>query len=331
VIAERICGGVAVLDSTARIESMERTIRVKRHLETDKPKYSFNDILYASPIMAELVKAAKKMAATDFNILITGETGTGKELFAHSIAKYSPRRNGPFVAINCAAIPPTLLEAELFGYEEGAFTGARRGGKIGYFELAHGGTIFLDEVGALPLELQTRLLRVIQEKEVIRVGGRSIIPIDVRIIAATNAPLLDMVSRGAFREDLYYRLAVLRLHLPSLRERKEDIPVIARHVLSQYGVDKKNVEAILAALDQFKEYPWRGNVRELVNILAQLVALLPQAKTIKTSEVTTILRRLLHEPSPMLHKVEEKETPEKVSCIRALDGFLANISAKGSI
>jgi len=310
VIAKRVCGGVAVLDSTARIESIERTIRVKRHLETDKPKYSFNDILYASSIMAEVVKAAKKMAATDFNILITGETGTGKELFAHSIANYSPRKNGPFVAINCAAIPPTLLEAELFGYEEGAFTGARRGGKIGYFELAHGGTIFLDEVGALPLELQTRLLRVIQEKEVIRVGGRSIIPIDVRIIAATNAPLLDMVSRGTFREDLYYRLAVLRLHLPPLRERKEDIPVIARHVLKQYGVDKKAMEAILSALEHFTDYAWRGNVRELVNILAQLVALLPQGEVIKTPEVSHILRRLLCDRGPTVHKLGDKDEHE---------------------
>ena len=175
------------------------------------------------------------------------------------------------------------------------------------------------------------ILRAVLKAREISKKGRSIIPIDVRIIAATNAPLLDMVSRGAFREDLYYRLAVLRLHLPSLGERKEDIPVIARHILSQYGVDKKNVEAVLSALDHFKEYPWRGNVRELVNILAQLVALLPQAKAIKTSEVTTILHRLLHEPSPMMYKVEEKnerEILDETDQIRNLAAVFKNIEKR---
>lgn len=187
-------------------------------------KYHFSDILGHSPAVQKAIRLAQYYSGTDETILIFGESGTGKELFAQSIHNASRRRQSPFVAVNCAAIPDTLIESELFGYEEGAFTGARKGGKQGLFQTADNGTIFLDEIGDIPLSLQSRLLRVLEEREVMPVGSTSVIPIDVRVICATNRNLNEMVRQGTFREDLYYRLKILPLVIPPLRERVEDIP-----------------------------------------------------------------------------------------------------------
>jgi len=225
--------------------------------------------------MADTINKAIKYAKLDSTtVLILGETGTGKELFAHSIHNESPRAKGPFVAINCAALPENLLESELFGYAEGAFTGARRGGKIGLFEMAHMGTIFLDEIGDMPLNLQSRLLRVIQEKEVMRIGDDRVIPVDVRIIASTNRNLEEDIEKGNFRRDLFYRLNVLKLIIPSLKERKEDIIPLVDLFVEKYSarLGKKitgishEAQALLMNLD----YP--GNVRELRGIIERAAA-----------------------------------------------------------
>jgi transcriptional regulator with PAS, ATPase and Fis domain len=292
IINNQVFGGVAILHEVARVEEMDRNIRMSLYLKGHAAKYNFSDILGVSKVIKETIYKARKLANSDFTILITGETGTGKELFAHSIFNQSQRNGRPFVAINCASIPETLLEAELFGYEEGSFTGAKKGGKKGYFELAHGGAIFLDEVGTLPLGLQTRLLRVINEKELIRIGGQRVIPIDVRIIASTNASLLDMVNHGDFREDLYYRLNVLNLQIPPLRERLNDIPIISAHVLGEYGISEPNIEVINSALQFLVGYPWPGNVRELKNILAQLVVLFSDRKCISYELVLQMLKEM---------------------------------------
>lgn len=274
LINNKIYGGVATLQEVSRVQKTEQNIRVNSHVKGLKAKFYFEDIIGTSNTIRTAIVKAKKFALSSFTILITGETGTGKELFAQSVHNYSTRRNGPFVAVNCAAIPDNLLEAELFGYEEGSFTGAKKGGKPGLFELAHNGTIFLDEIGDLPLNLQAHLLRVIQEKEVIRVGGKELVPIDVKIVACTNVDLYEKVLQGSFREDLFYRLSVLHLHLPPLRERLEDIPLIASHILKKYFEKKYNTDIIIAALDTLNNTGWKGNVRELENVLAKLSVLI---------------------------------------------------------
>jgi len=211
--------------------------------------------------------------------MITGDSGTGKELFAQSIHNLSSRCNAPFVAVNCAALPENLLESELFGYEEGAFSGAKKGGKIGLVELAHHGTLFLDEIGEMPLPLQARILRMIQEKEVMRLGGDKIIPVNVRILVATNQDLTHLISIKKFREDLYYRLNVLPLHLPPLRERPEDISRLVEHFIRKQGVKRSVIKRISdEAMQMLKEYPWLGNVRELANVVERLVLLSPNPK-----------------------------------------------------
>lgn len=246
-------------------------------------KYSIKDIIGECDKIKEVKSIAIRVANTISNVLIVGESGTGKELFAHAIHNASKRYLGPFVNINCAAIPPELLEAEFFGYEEGAFTGAKKGGKIGKFELANKGTIFLDEIGDMPIKMQVKLLRVIQEKEVERVGGNSLKKIDVRIIAATNKNLLDSVKEGSFREDLYYRLNVMNIVVPPLRERKEDIPILANSlrvkITNKLGVYAEGISK--EALDCLVNYDWPGNIRELENVIERAVNLLDSDLVIK--------------------------------------------------
>lgn len=238
-------------------------------------KFRFGDIVGRSAMIEETIREARKYAHSEAAVLITGESGTGKELFAQSIHNESNRKDGPFVAVNCAALPENLLESELFGYEDGAFTGARKGGRQGLFSLAHNGTIFLDEVGELSPGLQARLLRVLQEKEIMPVGGQRIIPVDVRVISATNQNLTRAVKEGRFREDLYFRLNILNLQVPPLRDRLEDIPGLFIYFLERLAgpgaAEKLNISNKLP--ESLKKYMWPGNVRELEGFVERYVAL----------------------------------------------------------
>lgn len=235
--------------------------------------FSPSEILGYSPAIVQAKNSIAKAANTDFNVLIMGETGTGKELFASTLHNSSQRRDRPFIKLNCSAIPTELFEAELFGYEDGAFTGAKKGGKMGKFELANGGTIFLDEIADMPLNMQAKLLRVLQEQEIDRVGGVKTVKVDVRVVAATNKDLLQAIRDHTFRADLYYRLNVINIRIPPLRERREDIPEITEHFLRQlnkrYGTAKYFSPETISAL---KRKDWPGNVRELRNEVEQLFA-----------------------------------------------------------
>lgn len=234
--------------------------------------FKFNDMIGESQVFIEAVELAKKVANFNSNVLILGESGTGKELFARAIHNNIEGNKAQFIAINCAAIPEMLLESELFGYEEGAFTGAKQTGKPGKFELANGGTIFLDEIGDMPLHLQVKLLRVLQENVVERIGGTHVIPINVRIISATNKNLKKMIENQEFREDLYYRLNVFEINIPSLKERKSDIPLLVQHFICKYcdklGIMKKRIED--DAMTALINYEWKGNIRELQNTIEYL-------------------------------------------------------------
>ena len=239
-------------------------------------RHHFGDIIGRSDRIRETIQVARKFSEVDSNALIVGKSGTGKEIFAQSIHNASKRKHEPFVAINCAAIPENLLESELFGYVEGAFTGAVKKGKTGLIELAHRGTLFLDEIGELPLSLQGRLLRVLQEKELMRLGHDRIISVDVRIISATNKDLSDLVEKGKFREDLYYRLDVLKIQLPTLDERKEDIPLLAQSFIDEYvrnAVDGQKCAITDEAKKRLMELTWKGNIRELKNACERLAVL----------------------------------------------------------
>lgn len=272
VIGGQFKGAVATFQDIKSIQNSERKVRREIYTKGLVAKYTFDDIKGKSRIIKDSITLAKKYARSDFTVLITGESGTGKELFVNSIHNESRRKNEAFVAVNCAALPENLLESELFGYEEGAFTGAKKGGKIGLFELAHNGTIFLDEIAEMPKSLQSRFLRVIQEKEVMRLGSDKIIPINVRIISATNKNLWEEVLSKRFREDLYYRLSVLELNIPPLRDRREDIPEISREIISKgfswlYEKYRDKWEKIFKVL---MIYDFLGNVRELKNILKRI-------------------------------------------------------------
>lgn len=242
------------------IKKLEQNLSSKLRERGQIARYSFKDILTQSSNMKECIRIAKKIADSDLTVLITGESGTGKELLAQSIHNESKRKNQPFIAVNCAAMPENLLESELFGYDRGAFIGALKEGKKGLFEAANNGTIFLDEIGDMPLHLQTRLLRILQEKQVMRIGSDKVIDIDIRVVAATNKNLHNLIERGDFREDLYYRINVLPILIPPLRERKEDVMLLLKHFL------KNKYEFSIEAKKIIEEYNWPGNIRELMNI-----------------------------------------------------------------
>lgn len=273
-------------DKLSSIE-MELNMYKRTFEKINTAKYTVDDIIGDCSIMQDLKDSVRKVAKTNSNVLIMGESGTGKELFAHSIHAGSMRRKAPFVCVNCGSIPEQLIESELFGYEAGAFTGARKGGKIGLFPAAHGGTIFLDEIGELPLPMQVRLLRVLQDREIQRVGSNVREKVNVRVVAATNRNLYQMVKKGEFRSDLYYRLNVVTLHLPLLRERKEDLPLLIQMILSK--ISKKEslgaIEISREAMDHLLRYDWPGNVRELENVLERAIIFTDAGEKIKAKNL----------------------------------------------
>ena len=266
-----VTGALLVCRDPAAIQRADRHLRAsQRHRGAATVRHGIDAFAGDSAAARRVRELAGLCAASDATVLITGESGTGKELVAQGIHSASRRAGQPFMAVNCAALAESLLESELFGYDEGAFTGARRGGKTGLIEAAHTGSLFLDEIGDMPLALQTRLLRVLQEREVLRIGATVPVPVDLRVIAATHADLAAQVDRGLFRRDLYYRLAVLRVATPALRERREDVPALARRMFNKRGAaPAAALEALLALAAQ---YPWPGNVRELENMVERLLA-----------------------------------------------------------
>jgi propionate catabolism operon transcriptional regulator len=292
----KIHGMILTFHEVSNIQSMEEKVRRAGHVKRLSAKLQFRDIIGNSKTIRETILRAQRFAATDETVLITGESGTGKEVFAQSIHNTSSRCNHPFLAVNCSAISPTLLESELFGYAEGAFTGAQRGGKQGMFELAHPGTIFLDEIGELSREAQGHLLRVLQEKEVMRVGGANITPVNVRVIAATNRSLEKALQQGLFRWDLYHRLNILQLRLPALRDRPEDVLPLADNFVTQSCANLRLAHQIKEVLSKYEGlligYSWPGNVRELQNLLRRIMALIG---TLKEGRVEQVIREQLKE------------------------------------
>jgi propionate catabolism operon transcriptional regulator len=271
-INAQLRGAVAMFRDTTSIYNISNLIHEELRQRGLAPSYTVKDIKGASPAVARLLTKVERFAKTDASVLIEGETGTGKELVAHAVHNLSARADKAFVALNCSALPETLLESELFGYEEGAFTGAKRGGKIGLFELANHGTVFLDEIGDISHNLQLRLLRVLEAKEFMRLGGDKIIPVDVRIISASHRKLMELTQEGAFRMDLFFRLAVLRLHVPPLRQRLEDIPVLVQDLLQRHG--RKLGDLTPAMLEAVHGYDWPGNIRELLSFFESYLVLL---------------------------------------------------------
>ncbi|CAK4828092.1 unnamed protein product [Aphanomyces euteiches] len=261
---------VATFKNMNETIKMERTLRRELVKKGFVAKYNFQDIIGQSAKIEHTKSISAKLSRTDLTVLIEGESGTGKELFASAIHNASFRNQGPFLAMNFSSLPEDLMESELFGYEDGAFTGARKGGKSGLFEQANGGTIFLDEIGDISLKLQARLLRVLQEKEIMRIGGGKIIPLDVRVIAATNKDLLQMIELGKFREDLYHRLKVLYLHLPELRNRKDDIPPLIQYFMEMNG--RNHMKLLPEVMHHLTQYEWYGNIRELKNTIDYMLA-----------------------------------------------------------
>lgn len=287
----KVVGAVATFQNVNKLQELEGSIRKKIHQKGLTAKYSFQDFIGDSSEIRDMLEMARQFSQVDSNILITGETGTGKELLAQSLHNASDRRNGPFVAVNCAALPENLLESELFGYVEGAFTGAAKGGKAGLFELAHQGTIFLDEVSEIPYRLQGRLLRVLQEREIMRLGHDRVIPVDVRVISATNRSLKTLISQGSFRQDLFYRLDVLGLTIPPLRKRHEDILLLFSRLLALNNnkFNKQVLHLTPQAKQLLLEYRWPGNVREMSNVCERVVVL-SSGRTIDAQDIRRVLQ-----------------------------------------
>jgi len=283
---------------------MERRLRSQHRPRRFEPRYALGAIVGTSPAIRRVRALAERYARTDATVLITGESGTGKEMVAQGIHGASRRRDQPFVAINCAAFPETLLESELFGYEEGAFTGSRRGGRPGLFEAAHLGTIFLDEVGDVPVTLQTRLLRVLQERQVLRLGSNDPTPVDVRVVAATHRDLRRARDTGEFREDLYYRLHILPLHIPPLRDRPGDVAAIASEILKRalvrHGAPGMHALALAAILTRLEAYGWPGNVRELENVLERVALLFADdtSAAVGEDELAAVMPELFESSAP---------------------------------
>ena len=274
IVNGKLKGSVGVLHDVSEISALTAQLnRARQIIRTLEAKYSFEDIVATTEEMQVVIEQARLAATTPITVLLRGESGTGKELFAHAIHNESPRRYNKFIRVNCAAISESLLESELFGYEEGAFSGAKKGGKRGFFEEANGGSLFLDEIGELSFQMQAKLLRVLQEKEIVRVGGTNPISVDVRVITATNVNLEQHILNQEFRQDLYYRLNRMPIFIPPLRQRKGDIPELCNHLINKINQDYgRHVQSIdPKALEFLMQYDWPGNVRELENVLGRAV------------------------------------------------------------
>lgn len=312
-IKNQLTSIVSTFQDITKIQELENEIRLKTRAKGMQAKFTFEKIIGKSIAIHKIINSAKKYAESDFTILIEGETGCGKEIFAQGIHNHSKFRFGPFVAINCSALPENLLESELFGYDEGAFTGARSLGKKGLFEVAHNGSIFLDEISSISPSFQSKLLRVIQEREIMRVGSDKIIPVNVRIIAATNDDLGMAVSEGKFRSDLYFRLSVLTLKIPPLRQRREDIPVLFKHFMksidSNFFNDLKHMMPTI--VKPLLSYNFPGNIRELINIVQRFLILLDRTMLNDPVYLTKLIRDCIEKTIILLPKMmffEKKES-----------------------
>ena len=309
-------------DYTSRVMELRNKVR-----EIHRAHYRFDDIIGTSREMERVKEMAQRVAASDMPVLILGESGSGKELFGHAIHNAGPRASLPFVPINCAAFSPQLLSSELFGYEEGAFTGAVKGGKLGLFEIANGGTLFLDEIGDMEYELQSRLLRVLETGEFMRIGGTKPITVDVRIISATNRNIVNLIHEMKFREDLYYRLNVISLEIPPLRARLQDIPPLVEHFLDVTGKKMgKKYTASNATIEILNEYHYPGNIRELFNILEFA------ANTSETEEIMPkdlpIFSKIRPQPSPRRSLSHATRSSEKEAVAEALKSFGKSLEGK---
>lgn len=308
MLESQIIGAVATLQNQTDIKAIEHKMRralAGQHMADS----SFSDIIGNSPALQKAKRLATTYASVDSTLMIEGETGTGKELFAQSIHNASKRHRGPFVAINCAAFAPGVLESELFGYVKGAFTGASSEGRAGVFELAHTGTLFLDEISETSVDIQLKLLRTLQERKVIRMGDDKVTPVDIRIITASNKPLPALVAKGLFREDFYYRICVLKLRLPTLDERREDIPDLVKHLLQ--GAPDDLIEASPELLPKLCDYHWPGNVRQLSNIVERL-RVMSRCRPLAPLWLEEALDDLTPKPSttasaPIQHSITEKD------------------------
>lgn len=337
-IADRIAIAVGNADAWRSMTDLQESLQQENHQLSEQllSNLGVGDIIYQSQAMEDLLQQVDIVAKSDSTVLICGETGTGKEVIARAIHQLSPRRDKPLVKINCAAIPASLLESELFGHDKGAFTGAINTHR-GRFEIADGGTLFLDEIGDLPLELQPKLLRVLQEREIERLGGSRTIPVNVRVIAATNRDLWQMVEDRQFRSDLFYRLNVFPLELPPLRDRPEDIPLLAKHFTQKMARHmNRSIDAIpTEALRQLMSWDWPGNVRELENVIERAVLLtrgnslnlhlnVRQSHLLPTLNEDSALRssmaQLLHPTTP---ENDEEERQRIVQVLRETNGIVA--------
>jgi len=318
-VANEITGAIVTFQEASRIVEMEEKIRKELYSKGVVAQYRFEQILGISAEITEVKRIAQEFSAIDATVLISGASGTGKELFAQSMHNSSLRRKGPFVAVNCASLPSNLMESELFGYVEGAFTGANRKGKPGLFELAHKGTIFLDEISEMDKYGQSRLLRVIQERQVRRLGDDKNIPVDVRIIAASNRNLFRLVREGVFREDLFYRLNVLTLNLPVLKERMGDVRFLAEYFLTEMCKKlNKTLTVENAALQLLESYEWTGNIRELRNFMERL-AIMVRGTTVTAEAITAMFQNREFDIARHYSSAETVEDPnEKIQIIAAL-------------
>ncbi|MBP2652821.1 MAG: domain S-box [Firmicutes bacterium] len=318
---EKIVGCVSIFNNISEVvhlsRELQRTKQVADYLQEqlnqrEQLPLSFKEYVGRSGILRETLELAVKVARTDSTVIIRGESGVGKGVLARAIHNSSQRKDKPLIIVNCAAIPEALLESELFGYEEGAFSGAKKGGKLGKFELAHGGTIFLDEIGDMSLNMQAKLLHVLQEKELERLGSTKTVKLNIRIIAATNRDLEKMITDGTFRQDLYYRLNIVPLNLPPLRERKEDIPELADRILRQLA-EGKDSELILSpqVMRILEDYDWPGNIRELQNVMEH-ASIICSADQIEVRHLPAYLRSL----NQQSQSVEEKPLDLKEAVAR---------------